>query len=53
MNMHYIATLIARDAACSVRLDLTAASIEDARELARRRGLALFRGAFTYVVRPA
>ena len=53
MTMHYIATLIAQDAGCSVRFDLTAASLEDARELARRRGLALFRRGFTYIVRCA
>jgi hypothetical protein len=47
----YYALILAPDRSHTVRVDIVAASVEDAREQARRRGLALFRRHFTYIVR--
>lgn len=50
--MHsYYALILAPDRSHTVRFDLQATSLEDAREAARRRALALFRRDFTFVVR--
>lgn len=50
----YIALILAPERNHTVRVDLTAHDLSDAREQARRRGAALFRqGGFTFCVRPA
>jgi hypothetical protein len=52
--MHsYYALILAPDRSHTVRVDLQAESIAEAREAARRRGLALFRRGFSYIVRCA
>ena len=49
---HYTAMLLAPDCSHTVRFDLTADSIESARQQARQRGRALFRErGFTFTVR--